>query len=313
MAGLLNLVPRYLPRYGMAPRWTRAVRPLVLVFVAISFLITWVFDANVDKQGGAYATGVLVLITSASLAVTLSGMRRGPDGRRSVRRIAIFGTISAVFVYTTIANVFERPDGVIIASIFITTILVVSFISRAVRAFELRVTDIRLDDHARRLISESAKLARRGTSESGEFRGDLRLVAHEPNVTDSAEYRDKEAQVRRDAHIPAGDPLLFVEVEVNDASEFEAALDVHGLDQYGYRVLRVTSTSVPNAIAALLLYLRDLTGTRPHIYFEWTEGNPFTNFIRFLIFGVGEVAPITREVLREAEPDRSRRPAVHVG
>ncbi|WP_238441126.1 amino acid transporter [Frankia sp. AgW1.1] len=312
MAGLLNLVPRYLPRYGMAPRWTRAVRPLVLVFVGIGFLITWVFDASVDKQGGAYATGVLVLITSASLAVTLSGLRRRADGRRSTKRLIGFGLITAVFIYTTIANVFERPDGLIIASIFIVVIVTVSFISRSVRAFELRVTEVHADAAAREFIADVAATSRRDGSGDGEP-ADLRLVANEPDTGEAAEYRGKEAQIRRDAHIPAGDPLLFVEVAITDASEFECALDVTGLDLHGYRVLRLTSTSVPNAIAALLLYVRDTTGTRPHIYFEWTEGNPFTNLIRFLIFGVGEVAPITREVLREAEPDRSRRPAVHVG
>ncbi|MBL7497347.1 amino acid transporter [Frankia sp. CNm7] len=313
MAGLLNLVPRYLPRYGMAPHWARAVRPLVLVFVSVGLLITWIFDASVDKQGAAYATGVLVLITSASLAVTLSGMRRDEEGRRHTRRMVIFGLITAIFVYTTVDNVIERPDGLIIASIFIFAIMLVSFVSRAVRAFELRVTEVRLDDTARRFIADAALLSRRAGYETGGHRGDLRLVANEPDTGDAAEYRDKEAQVRRDVHIPAGDPLLFVEVTISDASEFESALDVAGVDRHGYRVLRLTATSVPNAIAALLLHLRDLTGARPHVYFEWTEGNPFTNLLRFLVFGVGEVAPITREVLREAEPDRARRPAVHVG
>ena len=126
MAGLLNLVPRYLPRYGMAPEWTRAVRPLVLVFAAIAFLITWIFDANVDQQSGAYATGVLVLMTSASVAVTLSAVRR----RSRCGRIVGFGIVAVVFVYTTIVNIIERPDGVRIASLFILAIIIVSLSSR---------------------------------------------------------------------------------------------------------------------------------------------------------------------------------------
>ena len=80
----------------------------------------------------------------------------------------------------------------------------------------------------------------------------------------------------------------------------------------GYRVLRVTSPAVANAIAALLLRIRDSTGTAPHIYFDWTEGDPVLNMLRYLIFGVGEVAPVTREILRRAEPAADRRPIVHV-
>ncbi len=296
LAGLLNLVPRYLPRYGMAPHWARAVRPLVLVFTVVAFVVTMLFGASVDKQAGAYATGVLVLITSASLAVTLASVKR-----RRRAYTAGFVTITMVFVYTTIANIIERPDGLIIGSLFIMSIIIVSFASRGIRAFELRVTNVRLDAAATRFVAEAA-----GS-------GQLRLIANEPDLRDAAEYHDKERQERRDLHIPDGDPLLFVEVTVPDASEFESELDVRGEERHGYRILKLTSTSVPNAIAALLLHLRDITGERPHVYFEWSEGNPLLNLLRFLFVGVGEVAPVTREVLREAEPEPTRRPFVHVG
>jgi hypothetical protein len=140
MAGLLNVVPRYLPRYGMAPHWARAVRPLVLVFTAIAFLVTILFHANVDAQSGAYATGVLVLITSAAIAVTLSVYHR-----RRRRSTVVFTAIAAVFIYTTIANIIERPEGAKIATCFFVGIIVVSFPSRFIRAFELRVTAVSLD------------------------------------------------------------------------------------------------------------------------------------------------------------------------
>ncbi|KIQ67291.1 amino acid transporter [Kitasatospora griseola] len=296
MAGLLNLMPRYLPRYGMAPHWARAVRPMVLVLTAIAFLVTWLFDANVDKQGGAYATGVLVLITSAAIAVTIAAR-----AARQHRWTIGFAIIAAVFVYTTVINIAERPDGVKIGACFIAGIVLVSLASRLARAFELRVTDVQLDEVAERFVRDTAHRT-------------IRFIATKPATRDLAEYRDKVHQIRADNDIPVEDDLVFVEVTVLDPSDFEAELKVRGEVLHDrYRVLTLEHSSVPNALAAILLHVRDTTGQLPHIYFEWTEGSPFAQFLRFFLFGQGEVAPVTREVLREAEPDRARRPRVHVG
>ncbi|MCY7275916.1 MAG: amino acid transporter, partial [Phormidesmis sp. CAN_BIN44] len=152
MAGLLNIVPRYLPRYGMAPNWARATRPLVLVYTAIAFVITILFRANVEAQGGAYATGVLVLITSASFAVTLSARHR-----RSRHGVVMFGAITLVFIYTTVVNIIERPEGIRIAAFFIGAIVLTSLVSRVWRSTELRVEQIELDDTARRFIAEESQ------------------------------------------------------------------------------------------------------------------------------------------------------------
>ena len=132
MAGLLNLIPRYLPGFGMAPEWARASRPLVLVFLSVAFTVTRLFHANVDAQGGAYATGVLVLITSASCAVTIAA-------RTILSRLAL-GVVSLIFIYTTLVNIYERPEGLKISCIFIFTMVFLSLVSRAFRSTELRIT-----------------------------------------------------------------------------------------------------------------------------------------------------------------------------
>jgi hypothetical protein len=296
MAGLLNIVPRYLPRYGMAPEWTRAARPLVLVYIAIAFAVTIIFKANVEAQGGAYATGVLVLMSSAAVAVTISAWRHG-------ERLAAyaFALITLVFIYTTITNVIERPDGVKIASFFIGAIIITSLISRVMRSTELRAERVEMNDLAVRLIEAAAA------------RGEIRFIANELDAGDAAEYRQKEQDVRLDTHLPKEDPVLFLEVKVCDPSDFEDVVEISGYDVEGHHVLRAESSSVPNAIAALLLHVRDMTGKIPHVYFEWAEGNPVIFLLWFLLFGEGDIAPVTREVLRKAEPDPTRRPAVHVG
>jgi hypothetical protein len=290
MAGLLNLVPRYLPRYGMAPDWARASRPLVMVITAIGALVTLAFRADVNAQGGAYATGVLVLMTSAAIAVTAAI----PRGRKW------FVPITLVFGYTTVVNIIERPEGIQIASLFIVGIVAASLVSRVMRSTELRIGAVAYDSGASQLVADAA----RGRA--------LRIIASRPNTGRPEEYARKLDAAMESHHLDDAS-ALFLEVTPGDASEFSGDLLVEGLNVGGYHVLRCTSPAVPNAIAALLLDLRDRTGTIPHVYFGWTEGDPIAYLLKFLFFGEGDTAPVTREVLRQAEPDPDRRPRVHVG
>ena len=296
MAGLLNLVPRYLPRYGMAPAWAAMTRPLVIVLTVIAFAITLIFEANVDAQAGAYATGVLVLMASASLAATLSAKRQG-------QRLALIGfvVVTAVFVYTTVVNIIERPDGVRIAGFFIIAILVISITSRVQRSFQLRARSVRFDEAAYDMLKIDQK-----------FQGQVMLIAHENHGGAEEEYNKKAKAERKWGRIPAGMSTIFLEVNVVDSSDFEEDLVVTGVNEYGYRILRVDSSSIPNAIAAVMLAIRDEIGVVPEIYFRWSEGNPVSNMAKFLITGRGEIATVAREVLRESEPNKANRPRVHV-
>jgi hypothetical protein len=292
MAGLLNLVPRYLPRYGMAPEWARASRPLVLVFAVIAFIVTILFNADVDAQGGAYATGVLVLMSSAALAVTISAWR-------SKLRIP-FLLIALVFAYTTAVNIWERPEGIKIASFFIILTIVSSLISRALRATELRIHRVAFDEEAQAILD----------SDTDQI---IRIVAHRPRTRDVEEYDVKERNTRNNHHLPDDEHLIFIEIERCDASDFsDDVLDVKGCRVGRHQILRASSPAIPNALAAMLIALSDRTGRLAHAYFGWTEGNPIWYVFRFIFLGEGDVAPITREVLRQQIRDVRKRPLVHV-
>jgi hypothetical protein len=294
MAGLLNIVPRYLPRYGMAPEWARATRPLTLVLTVICFAVTILFNADPIRQGGAYATGVLALIFSAAVAVAIAAWKRGGWQRWA------YLTIALILAYTTAVNLIEQPEGIKIASLFIVFIICVSFFSRAMRSTELRVDGVELNDLARQFIEEAKD-------------GTIRIIANRQDKGDVDEYRLKEKEERWNNHIPSNDPVLFFEVRPTDASDFSGVLKIRGVQIGNYRILRTKSPAVPNAIAAFLLYTRNQTGQIPHVYFGWTEGNPLVYVLKFIFFGEGDTAPVTHEILRQAEPDRAKRPAVHVG
>lgn len=297
MAGLLNLVPRYLPRYGMAPEWTRATRPLVLLFTAINLLVTWIFKASPDAQGGAYATGVLVLMTSAGVA-TVIDKYHSRTGGWAARISWPFAGITAVFVYTTVANEIEKGfQGLTIASCFIAFILIASFYSRIARSRELRFGGFRMADVESKLLWDTIR--------------DLDitiLVPHRPGRTSLAA---KEAQIRREHRIPRDLMIVFVEVELADASDFVNQPVIEIRQEQGRYVMKVSgAASIAHTLAAVGLEVAK--AGRVEIHFGWTLETPVSGTLGFLLFGEGNIPWMVRELVRRAEKDEARRPLISV-
>ncbi|MDR7274185.1 amino acid transporter [Catenuloplanes atrovinosus] len=297
MAGLINIVPRYLPSYGMAPEWSRAVRPVVLVYTLISVVLTIAFGADVNAQAGAYATGILAMMVSGAVAVTVFAIRH----RRRWASIG-FAVLTLVLLYAMAENIIAKPDGIAISALFIAGIIVVSLISRVTRTTELRADRIEFDDAARAFIADSIA-----------HDGALNLIANRRHTGAEQEYAEKEGEQRGINPVPGRADVLFLEVDVADPSAFSGVLRVTGVQVGPYRVLRTQSPAAPNAIAAVLLALRDATGVRPHCYFEWAEGSPVVHLLRYLLLGRGDTAPVVREIIRQTERDAARRPGIHVG
>jgi hypothetical protein len=281
----------------MAPEWSRAVRPVVLVYTLTCIGVTIAFDADVNAQAGAYATGILAMMVSGAVAVTISAAHR----RQRLATVG-FAVLTLLLLYALVENIREKPDGITISGLFIGGIIVVSLISRASRTTELRAERIEFDEAARRFVTDS--LAHDGA---------LNIVANQRQAGDAAEYAAKETEQRGMNPVPGRADVLFLEIDVIDPSGFSDVLTVRGVQVDGYRVLRANSPAVPNAIAAILLALRDATGVRPHCYFEWAEGDPLGHLFRYLLLGRGDTAPVVREIIRRSEPDPPRRPGIHVG
>jgi hypothetical protein len=260
--------------------------------MAVAFTVTALFHADVDAQGGAYATGVLVLMTSGACAVTISSWRTAMG--------LPFLLIALVFIYTTGANIQERPEGLHIASIFIFVMISTSLLSRALRSTELRIRDVQLDPTAAALLAEDEDQV-------------IHIIAKRPRPPETEAVFDEAAHYMRGLHnLSPTERIYFLQVERGDASEFEHVLHVTGARVGQHAVLRATSPAIANSIAAFLVYLEKTTGHCPHAYFHWTEGNPIGNVLRFLVLGEGDVAPLVHEVLRRAVPDPQRRPIIHV-
>lgn len=289
MAGLLHLIPRYLPRLGMAPSWVAYSRPLVLVLFVADVIVTLVFRANVEAQGGAYATGVLVLMLSAAVAATLSLFHQGRRGH------AFYSAgVAAVFAYTLVTNVIERPDGIIIATAFIFFILTVGGISRYRRATELRVSEVTLCD------AETARLWPEIVGKR------VNLV---PVRSSTPEARAAKALEIRKFYKAEG-RFAFVSVhQIDNRSEFFAPLTIEVRAEMDNYIIQVSQASaIPNTIAFLSELIDPVA-----IFLTLTRKNQMAQALRYLLFGEGEIGMMVYSVLLkywEWTPEEDVRPLI---
>jgi hypothetical protein len=273
MAGLLNLLPRYLPRFGMAPQWAQHARPLVVVLLAADLIVTWAFHASVEEQGGAYATGVLVLLFSAAVAVALA---IGKERRRA--RAAMFWLVAALLGYTLIDNVLERSEGVIISGVFIFVILSLSALSRWLRATEFRVEKLEFVEEVSKLLWLAMK--------------DKQVSLVPLRHTDTAGRKEKAAFLRQ--HYRAEGVMVFVHVELaDDTSEFQSTLRARVTEEDGDFVIEFTgAVAIANTIAWASEQLDPIA-----LFLELSQRNPFTQAFRYLLWGEGEIGVLVYQIL----------------
>jgi hypothetical protein len=277
MTGLLNLIPRYLPRFGMAPPWVAYRRPLVLLLLGIDVIVTFIFHADVNRQGSAYATGVLVLMFSAAVAVALA-LWRERAGALSFVKAGYFWVVTLVFAYTLVANVIERPDGVIIASCFILLLLTLSGVSRYRRATEMRVSEFEFRDRESELMWNSI------------CDNKVNLIPHHAN---DAHYRAKLKQKVLD-HYKLQGPVAFLYVQLMDnRSEFYSCLRVSVRREGDDYVIDVSgATAIANAIAFLTDVLNPIS-----VILGLTQRNVMKQSLAFVLWGEGETGLVVYSVL----------------
>jgi hypothetical protein len=297
--GLRNLVPQYLSRYGMQLEWARKVGVILHLFNVVILLVTVAFRASVSHQQWAYATSVLVLLLSASLA---AGLDLGARWRGSWARPAVlvpFALIFGFFVVMAGLSVWQNVSGLAIALLFVATVLATAFASRWLRSTELRFQGLTFaDERSKARWDEICRL---------EFQV---LVPHRPG---SMTLADKEKEIRLRHRLGPDVPVLFVEAEVGDPSEFYQRPRMRIDQEHGLEVIRVFGcNSVAHVLAAMALEFRHV-GHPPEVHFGWSEEPPMAANLHFLLFGEGNVPWMVHALIRKAEPDPARRPRVVIG
>ena len=188
----------------------------------------------------------------------------------------------------------------VIASCFIGTVFVSSLISRWQRSTELRL------DHFRFINNESHFLW--DALRHLEF---PYLVPH--RVGGARKLAEKEEEIRRVHHLEVAVPIVFVEATLGDVSEFYHSPTIEVTEEEGRFLIRVSNcASIAHTLASIALELSK-SGTPPELHFGWSDENPLSMSLGFVLFGEGNVPWMVRGLVRKAQPDPAKQPRVIIG
>jgi hypothetical protein len=304
MTALAVLLPLFLMRFGMQMQWMKRWGVLLMAFAGINMLVTVYFQADVGDQRGAYATGVLVLIACAAVA-TVFDKRREHDAAENKGWVLVYffnltyhGLIALVFVATMLAVASRSASGLGIALCFILAVLTMSIVSRAWRADELRTIGFEFKDADSKFMWDALR--------SADF---PILVPLHPGQ----DHAVKEKQIRDQHQLAPTDDLVFLEVSLDDPSEFFQKVMIEVVRDDNRYVIRVVNcVSVAHAIAAIALEMSRYSKP-PGLHFGWPERDILSASWSYLAFGEGNIPWKVRELIHRAEPDATKRPRVIVG
>jgi hypothetical protein len=303
MTALSVLLPLFLLRFGMEFRWADRWGLLLLVFAGINMLVTLYFKADVEDQRGAYATGVLVLMASASLVTVFDKRKAYRQGERGWAivwffNLTYFGLIAAAFMIVMLVVSLRSASGLGITLCFIAAILAMSIVSRAWRADERRTIGFEFKDQQSEFMWNSLRDA------------DFPILVP---TCPGQNHEQKETQIRAAHQLSPHDDIVFLEISVDDPSDFFQKLMIEVARDGNRFVIKVTNcVSVAHAIAAIALEM-SRHSKPPGLHFGWPEQSMLAASWSYLAFGEGNIPWKVRELIQRAEKDPAKRPRVIVG
>ena len=293
---LTEFVPPYLHRLGMEFDWVHKIGALIYLFTALKVAVTFFYHASVDEQRSAYTTSVLVIFTSSAFAAAYDVWKRRSD-RAKIWRIPLwFGPILALFLISTLEALWTQPGGAAISLWFIAFILVTSILTRFYRSTEMRFQGFDFVDEHSREEYEKLKAANFPI-----------LVPHRPG---RQSIEQKEVEVRSRHRLSDETPLVFVPVELGDPSAFFLRPLLEVKRHNGRVIIRVTRcASIAHVLTAIAIDMSRI-GSAPEIHFGWSNENPITANLHFVLFGHGNVPWLVYTLLRSSDLPESQRPRV---